>query len=240
MQVGAEQEETKRGSKRLPRVASRRCCRRRRCCCRGGRIAVAGGASPSSSFPSSVFFFHFLSFFLLFPLSVLSSLVFSRLSRPSFPFFFSPFSVPFLNFPPSVFIGKTEGGGKTPYYPCPRGTWPGRPLCSRPERPKGYVPFLLPPHGKQVGRLCRSFWGLGERGRGEKQGRKNLILPLPRASRGRRRPTVSSKRHRFGLLSLFFLMNNVWNGAVSFKWKLCQTYVKIQINPEFVICSIKS
>jgi len=201
-----------------------------------------GGRRGFSFFFLSLLCF-FLSFSFLFsPFSSLCSLLSRVLSSLSsfVPFFFSPFSVPFLNFPPSVFIGKTEGGGKTPYYPCPRGTWPGRPLCSRPEPPKGYVPFLLPPHGKQVGRLCRSFWGLGERGRGEKQGRKNLILPLPRASRGRRRPTVSSKRHRFGLLSLFFLMNNVWNGAVSFKWKLCQTYVKIQINPEFVICSIKS
>jgi len=101
----------------------------------------------------------FLSFFLLFPLSVLSSLMFSCLSRPSFlPFFFSFFSFfcPLFQFPPpSVFIGKTEGGGgKTPYCPCPRGTWLGRPLCGRPEPPKGYVPFLLPPRGKQVGRLC--------------------------------------------------------------------------------------
>ena len=143
MQVGAEQEETKRGSKRLPRVASRRCCRRRRCCCRGGRIAVAGGASPSSSFPSSVFFFHFLSFFLLFPLSVLSSLVFSRLSRPSFPFFFSPFSVPFLNFPPSVFIGKTEGGGRPPTTPVQGVRGRGGHCAAAPNRPRGTSPSFF-------------------------------------------------------------------------------------------------
>jgi hypothetical protein len=35
--------------------------------------------------------------------------------------------------------------------------------------------------------------------------KKNLLLPLPHASRGRRRPTVPSKRHRFGLL--FFFLN---------------------------------
>jgi hypothetical protein len=95
----------------------------------------------------------FISFSFLFPL--LCSLVSLVLRSP--PFFISPFSVPFLSFPPFVFIGKTEGG-KTPYYPCPRGTWPTRPLCGRPEPPKGYVPFLLPPRGKQVGRLCRCLF----------------------------------------------------------------------------------
>jgi hypothetical protein len=31
-------------------------------------------------------------------------------------------------------------------------------MCSRPEPPKGYVPFILPPHGKQVGMLCRHLF----------------------------------------------------------------------------------
>ena len=108
----------------------------------------------------------FLSFSFLFsPFSSLGSLLsyvllsLSSFLPPLFFFFFfllflSPFSVP----PPSVFIGKTEGGGKTPYCPCPRGTWLGRPLCGRPEPPKGYVPFLLPPRGKQVGRLSRRLF----------------------------------------------------------------------------------
>jgi hypothetical protein len=47
---------------------------------------------------------------------------------------------------------------------------------------------------------------------GENRGKKILLLPLPRASRGRRRSTVPSKRHRFR--PSFFLMNIVWNGAV--------------------------
>jgi len=34
----------------------------------------------------------------------------------------------------------------------------GRPLCSRPEPPKGYVPSILPPRGKQVGMLCRCLF----------------------------------------------------------------------------------
>ena len=93
-------------------------------------------------------FLFFLYFFFSFSLSVFCS--FYCL------FFFSlsfPFSVPFFSAPPSVFIGKTKGG-KTPYHPCPRGTWRGRPLCSRSELPKGYIPLLLPPCGKQVGMLC--------------------------------------------------------------------------------------
>jgi len=93
------------------------------------------------------FFFSFLSFSRFFVLFTISSSSFFLFS------FFCPF---FLSFPPSLFIGKTEGA-KTPYYPCPRGTWAGRPLCSRPEQPKGYVPFLLRPHRDVVSRVFLRF-----------------------------------------------------------------------------------
>jgi hypothetical protein len=73
------------------------------------------------------------------------------------------------------------------------------------------------------GKLCRwrdpwsaSFWIIRGGEVGEKQGRKDLVLPpLFRASRGRRRPTWPSKRHCF---TPFFLMNSVWKGG-----KICQS-----------------
>jgi hypothetical protein len=41
----------------------------------------------------------------------------------------------------------------------------------------------------------------------ENRGKKNMLLPLPRTSRGRRRSTVLYKMAWFG--SLFFSLNNV-------------------------------
>jgi hypothetical protein len=84
MQAGAEQEEIKWGSKRLPMVASRRCGWWRQCCCRVGGTAVAGEASPSS-----VFFFLFLSFSPPLFCSVLSLLFSLLLSIPLFSSFSS-------------------------------------------------------------------------------------------------------------------------------------------------------
>jgi len=97
------QDGNKRGSRRLPGVASRRCCWQRRCCCHGGGIAAADGASPFYSSPSSVFFLLcFFSFPFLLLFSTLSS-VFSSLLFCSPPLL-SPFSF-VLSF---VFIGKTR------------------------------------------------------------------------------------------------------------------------------------
>jgi len=42
----------------------------------------------------------------------------------------------------------------------------------------------------------------------ENRGKKNMLLPLPRTSRGRRRPTVPFKTTPFGR-SLIFSLNNV-------------------------------
>ena len=120
--------------------SKRRCCRWR------------STVSSPFVFPCFLFVFSFFSFSCSSFLSSSSGLIFFL----SFGLF--TLSSTLLCSPPSVFIGKTEGGGKTPYYPYPRGTWPGRPLYSRPEPPKGYVPFLLPPRGKQVGRLSRRLF----------------------------------------------------------------------------------
>jgi len=129
-------------------------------------------------FLSLFFFFSFSSLdsLLSIPIMLLSSLFFLSIPLFSFLFFlslgflFSSLSLFFFSLslflflslfsqlPPFVFIGKTKGGGKTPYYPCPRGTWAGRPSCSRPELPKGYVPFFPPSRGKQVGMLCQRLF----------------------------------------------------------------------------------
>jgi hypothetical protein len=116
---------------------------------RGG---AAGGSSvvvtvEGLQWPAGLLLFlplHPLFFSFVFsPFSSLGSLLFCVLSS------LSSFVAPFFSFfgllsqlPPSVFIGKTEGG-RTPYYPCPRGTWPGRPRCSHPEPPKGTSPSFF-------------------------------------------------------------------------------------------------
>jgi hypothetical protein len=159
MQAGAEQEEIKRGSKRLPTVASRRCCWWRRCCCRVGGTAVVGGASPSS-----VFFFLFLSFSLPLFCSVLSLLFSLLLSIPLFSssssfrpspvfslmlcFFFLPsslfmfflsllfyfFPILCVSFLPCIYRGEKETC--TPTSQWRRGVgWTGRPLFNHPLPP---------------------------------------------------------------------------------------------------------
>jgi len=71
------------------------------------------------------------------------------------------------------------------------------------ERKNGAA-IVLPPlqHEESFG-LCRRLF---EREDGGDRGGKNLLLPLFRASRGRRRPTVPFKTTLFGS---FFLMNSV-------------------------------
>ena len=144
----------------------------------GGR---GGGASPSSSSPSSASFFSFLLLFsLLFslPSPLCSSLVLFSLFSWS-PLFF-PGSCFFIS---PVFIekqGRDIAGATTVLPPLhrPSNTW------------KAFG---------QVGVLGRRLFDAFERKKvSENRGKKNLLLPLPRSSRGRRRPTVPLKRHRFG------------------------------------------
>ncbi|KAJ6976518.1 hypothetical protein NC653_028608 [Populus alba x Populus x berolinensis] len=66
----------------------------------------------------------------------------------------------------------------------------------------------------QVGVLGRRLFEKKQEGMSVKMGKKNLLLPLHRASWGRRRPTVPSKRHRFGLLSSFFFGEQYMKRAV--------------------------
>ena len=145
----------------------------------GGR---GGGASPFPSSPSSAsFFFLFFSSFLF------SSLLFS-LPSPlcSSLVLFSLFSWSPLFFPGSCFF-------ISPVFIEKQGRdTAGAPLCCRPSNTwKAFG---------QVGVLGQHLFDAFERKKvGENRGKKNLLLPLPRSSRGRRRPTVPSKRHRFGL-----------------------------------------
>ena len=83
--------------------------------------------------------------------------------------------------------------------------WLGRPLCCR--------PITAPPTcGKWVGKSASfwegSWWEIevdgGDRGR-----KKNLLFPLLRASKGRRKATVSFKTAPFRA----FFFNSVWNGG---------------------------
>jgi len=71
------------------------------------------------------------------------------------------------------------------------------------NRPRGASPFLLP-CGRQVGSFVGVFLSWFEE-KGKRKAREgNLLLPLPRASRGRRRPTVPFKTAPFR--SLFFFL----------------------------------
>ena len=135
-----------------------------------------------------------LLFFLFFSSFLFSSLLFS-LPSPlcSSLVLFSLFSWSPLFFPGSCFFispvfiekqGRDIAGATTVLPPLhrPSNTW------------KAFG---------QVGVLGQHLFDAFERKKvGENRGKKNLLLPLPRSSRGRRRPTVPSKRHRFGL---FFL-----------------------------------
>jgi hypothetical protein len=106
-----------------------------------------------------------------------------------------------------VFIGKKQGGRdrgchcaaalKTVRGACP--------LCFSP--PRGSRRIRVYASGVMVG-IFLMFKRERDRIKiDENRGKKNMLLPLPRTSRGRRRPTVSFKTASFG--SLFFLLNNV-------------------------------
>ena len=110
----------------------------------------------------------------------------------SLPFLFS--SLGLLPLLPSVFFSSPRP------QPCIyRKTGEG-PTLGRPLLPPPSTNFQQIKRRRQVGELWASYCAkkVGEKGK------KNLLLPLPRASRGRRRPLVPSKRHPFGLLLFFF------------------------------------
>ena len=173
--------------------------------------------SSFSSILLSLFFFSFVS--------VLSSLLFC--SR-------SPLSCALFFYYPFVFIGKNRGG-----------TWLGRPTIARGGTSP---PFLqhVGGHGTagQMGVLGRCLFELkGGRKVGENKGTKATFPCFLH---------VQGKKKTYGVIQndtvlglCFFLtvyeMAPFWaKRVVSSKWKWRQTYVKIQISPQFVICSIKS
>jgi len=126
---------------------------------------------------------------------------------------FSPFSrPPFLFFPP-IFIGKNRGG-----------TWPGQPLCCRPSNT-----------WKVLG-CVGIFLMLFRRRKSVKHEEENLLLPLPGASRGRRRHMMSFKTAPF---LLYFLKKTKKyettslfpKRVVSFKWELAPKRVRFKTRP---------
>ena len=118
----------------------------------------------------------------------------------------------------------------------------GRPLCSHPKN----CPRNTPPPSSPTRRKLRAS-GVGRRLferelAVENRGRKNLLLPLLRASRGRRKVTVPFKTAPFWY---FFLIvhetASFWaKRAISFKRKRRKKCVRVHIGPQFVICSIES
>jgi len=153
-----------------------------------GAAGGGGGAGDNGShcFFPCIFCFFFSSSFFFFFLSR-----FSPLYPYSAPLFF--LSIPiFLSCSPFPCFyrqktGERENGAATVLRPLhrPSNTW----------KALGCVSVFL--KGSQ-----RLFEGED----GGNRGRKNLLLPLFRASRGRRRPTVPFKTAPFGS---FFLMNSV-------------------------------
>jgi hypothetical protein len=156
--------------------------------------------SSSSSFSRVLFFFSLvLCFFSLL-------LYFCSLSPPSSIFFF----LPRVFFLPCIYRGKKEV--YTPALSMAQGCRvDGAVTVQLPlYHPRDTSPPLMLTRGK----LCRwrdpwsaSFWVIGGKEVSEKQGRKDLLLPLFRASRGRRRPIVPFKTAPFWPL-FFFTVNS--------------------------------
>ena len=182
IQAGAKQEGNKRGSRRLPGVASRQCCWRGRCYCRGG----------FSFYSSSLFFL----FFSLSPLFFRSLLYFFLL----FLVFFS-LSI----FPPSSALSLS-------IYPClpciyRQKTWErevGAAIVLPPhDCPRRHVSSVSPTHGRPRVSLASGCFGWRPfelfRGRkvGENAREQKLPSPIFYTSKGRRRRTLSFKTRRF-------------------------------------------
>jgi len=191
--------------------------------CGGGNNAVRGGWGTVARsgwrccpvFLSSSLSPLCFSFSSLFLLS-LFSFSFRFFLFVSLFFFFLPSSLSFF-FSSPVFIGKNKGESGL----------------------GGHCATAPPTHGK--------LWAsrhLFKRGSRCKQRKKNLLLPLLRASRGRRRPTVPSKQLHFGLL--FFYEQCMkgcrfgQNTSFHLKGKGGKKHVRVHIGPQFVIYSIES
>jgi hypothetical protein len=108
-----------------------------------------------------------------------------------------------------VFIGKNRGGRDR-----------GGHCAAAPPPPLQHVKSLGK-WGSLVGVFLKGSRRLFEGEGGGKQRKKNLLLPLLRASRGRRRPTVPFKTAPFRASLFFFTVNETtlfWaKRTVSFK-----------------------
>ena len=161
----------------------------------GGRNDAANGGWGHGCARCFFFFLSLLCFFLSFsppPFSLLCSVFFSFFSfglPPLFCSFVLPLllSLSFCSLFPCFYRQKT-GERET-----------GWPLCCRPSNTWKAL-------GKWGVLGQRLFDAFQRKKVGENRGKKNLLLPLLRASRGRRRPTVPFKTTPFRAL---FLMNSV-------------------------------
>jgi len=106
-----------------------------------------------------------------------------------------------------VFIGEKQGGRGRGCHcaAAPKTARGARPLCFSP--PRGSRRIRVYASGVMVG-IFLMFKRERDRIKiDENRGKKNMLLLLPRTSRGRRRSTVPFKTTSFG--SLFFSLNNV-------------------------------
>ena len=151
----------------------------------GDAVFLLSLSSVLRSLSAFLFFFFFRLFPSLFS-SLLCSVSLSRSFGLSLPSLLRP-----LFFPFPCFYRQKQG----------RETWLGRPLCCRPEPPKGYIPFLLPPRGKQVG--CRRLF---ERELAVEQKKKSSSSSPASCVLGKKKTWVPFKTTPFPAFLFFFLI----------------------------------
>jgi len=193
-------------------------------------------------------FFLFSLFFLALSLSLTLFFFFffflSFCFSPS-PFFFLP--SPFVSFLPCIYRGEKET------YTLAQSMAQGcRVVGAATVQPPLYHPRdTSPPLTLTRGKLCRwrvpgrRLFGSSGEGKAVKTGGR-IIFFFPCLSHPGEEEDPQCRQN--STLSGFFFFNEQcmkWrrfgqNNAILFKWKRCQTYVKIQISLQFVICSIKS
>jgi hypothetical protein len=149
----------------------------------GGEMAVAPGGGPSSSLIcfSTFSFLFFLYYYLPFS--------FGLQLLPSFVLLF-PFAPPSALSLPYIYRQKNRGRDSptTPAQSSCRGRVAG---AATMQLPKGYIPSIFPPSGKQVGSFCRYlfklFWRKGEE---KSRGRKSSSSPASRVQGKKKTHTV--------------------------------------------------
>jgi len=133
-------------------------------------------------FSSSIIIFLFLSVFSSFPLLFCSFLL--------LPLLLFPFAPPSALSLPYIYRQKNRGRDSptTPAQSSCRGRVAG---AATMQLPKGYIPSIFPPCGKQVGSFCRYlfklFWRKGEE---KSRGRKSSSSPASRVQGKKKTHTV--------------------------------------------------